>query len=204
MPVTTFAAANAIPHGEPGQARGSFPEALGNKRVSPSLYEASIPLYNRGLNGLRLILGRARVHAGGDSESSLLTSGVDDRLNTLAGQVVLACHRAATDIRRVLGFEVGKRPKPPASFDDMDRLIGQTTALLDSVDADALNGVQGSKIAVGSAQKGTRRMIGATEFILLHSIPQFYFHLTTAYVILRYNGVPLRKPDFLGSSGPTP
>lgn len=171
--------------------------------MSSSLYEASIPLYQRGLSGLRVILARARTHSGDGSPDELLNSGIADRLNTLAGQVASACNRASADVRRVLGVATVRPKKSPRTFAELDTLIAQTVAFLDSVDAEILDAAASNQITIGSAEKGNARTIGSTEYVLLNSIPQFYFHLTTVYVILRYNGIPLRKPDFLGSGPQT-
>lgn len=167
------------------------------------LYAASIPLFQRGLNGLRIMLGKAADHESAAGSGTLLDKEIAVRLRPLAGQVVSACNRAGNDTRRVLGREIPKAPKPDQTYAALNARVAETAAFVDSIDTAEMNRAGGGSITLGSAEKGNLRTMGSTDFMLMSSIPQFFFHLTTIYVILRHNGVALRKPDFLGSDAPS-
>lgn len=168
-----------------------------------AFHEATVPVFQRGLNGLRTILAKASNHTGGDEAPPILTKEIAERLRPLAGQVVSACNRAGTDTRRVLGRELLKLPKPDATYTALNARIAETMEYLATIDPAEMNAAASGTVTLGSAEKGNLRTMPSVDFILMSSIPQFFFHLTTIYVILRHNGVALRKPDFLGSDAPS-
>lgn len=168
-----------------------------------ALYDASVPLYLRGLNGLLTILDKAAAHSAGGDPSALLGMPIAVKLNPMAGQVVSACNRAGRDPRMVLGQEVVKREKPEPTFSALKGRVAETMEFLRGIDVGEMNRAGDGSVTLGSKERGNLRSMNAVDFILMSSIPQFFFHLTTTYVILRHNGVALRKPDFLGSDAPS-
>lgn len=162
------------------------------------LYDASVPLYERGLGGLRLILDKAELQAKRGGEAHLLALSIADRLNPVTSHVQAACRRAALDTRQVVGLESVRLPKTEPSFRSLFACIDATRHALAVIDRAAMDAVAADVISLGSAEKGTLRAMTGFEFLLTNSLPQFFFHLTNVYLILRANGIDLRKPDFLG------
>lgn len=165
-----------------------------------TLFDASIPLYQRGLNGLRIILEKGVEHQARTGASGAFVADGDGRLTPLAGHVVAACARPSIDLRRVLGREIVQRPPPEANVEALSARIAETGTFLETIAPETLNAAGERSLTLGSAEERTLRTVRSTDFILTQSIPQFFYHLTAVYVILRYNGVSLRKPDFLGGS----
>jgi hypothetical protein len=81
------------------------------------------------------------------------------------------------------------------SFDDMQARIAATVEYLNSVPASSFDGTEGKEVTV-QTRRGELRYTGVT-YALQYALPNFFFHVTTAYDILRHKGVPLSKPDFL-------
>lgn len=167
--------------------------------MTPSFYYASVPVYQRGLNGLLTILAKANDPTETGMEApDLLGRTVAERLNPVSGQVVSACNRAGNDMRKALGHEVVKKPPPEPTYEAMKGRVDETKAFLDALPLDEVEQAAAREITLGSAAKGNLRTLSIPDYIIARSIPQFFFHLTTAYVTLRHAGLSLRKPDFLG------
>lgn len=165
-----------------------------------SLYEASVPVYRRGLTGLRTILEKAEGQAGEADPSRLLSLSIAERLSPVSAHVHSACSRAMMDTRRVLGVSGPRLPKPQSTFGSLYACIAETDRFLEGVRRDDLDRAGDGTVTVGPKKDGTVETTIGREFLLTNSIPQFFFHLTTIYVIFRSNGVALRKPDFLGTT----
>ncbi|CAM5189524.1 hypothetical protein CDEF62S_04196 [Castellaniella defragrans] len=118
--------------------------------------------------------------------------------STFVRQVQFADHAGRAVLRLTWrGAEVPEYERTEHSFADLHALIAKTLAYIDGVDASAIEGHEERKIVV---RPGTPREhhFTAQSYLLTYGMPQFFFHVTTAYAILRSNGVVIGKRDFLG------
>jgi hypothetical protein len=166
--------------------------------MSLSLYQASVPVYEKLLNALSGVLDKAAAHAKETKyePAALLGAHLFPDMWPFAKQVQAVASHARRGTARLAGLPIPNVNESAASFDDLKGQIAETLAFLKSVDAAAVDAGEEREISfpVGPT---TLNMKG-TEYLLNFTLPNFYFHLTTAYDILRKNGVPLGKRDFLG------
>lgn len=163
--------------------------------MSISLHEASAAAYVRGFHALAALLVKAKDH-GGDA---LVDKRLAPDMLTLAGQVQRASDTAKFGIARVADVA------PPA-FEDNETTIDQLLARIDgtvkwieSVPADTVNA--GTSRTITRKLGPQERTFTASEYLLAFALPNFYFHVATAYDILRHNGLPVGKMDYLGFNG---
>lgn len=163
-----------------------------------SLYQASVPVFTQMLVGLQGVLDKAAAYA----EEKKIDPAVllEDRLFAnmfpLVRQVQVASEWAKTTSARLAGVEPPQFANDEKSFADLKARIGRTVEFLNGLDAAAIDAAAEKEI-VYPAGGGQRKMAGA-DFLLHQTLPNFFFHVTTAYDILRTNGVDLGKRDFMG------
>ena len=166
--------------------------------MSISMYTASVPVYVQFLTALAGVLKKAEAHcvAKKIEPSVLVTARLYPDMFALARQVQIATDHAKGSVARLAGVEVPSFADTEATFEELQARIAKT-----------LDYVQGFKPAQidGSDDKNIVLKIGGKEYpfkgadYLLHfALPNFFFHLTTAYAILRHNGVEVGKRDFIG------
>src|SRR5262245_33484854 len=163
-----------------------------------SIYEASVPVYMRRLTALSAVLAKAAEHtAKRDIEpEALLAARLYPDMYTLLRQVQEACSHARRGTARLSGADPMRVEDTEKSFDDLKALIERTVATLKQVDRKAMEGAEDRTITFPSG--GGKTSMSAADYLLYFSMPNFYFHVTTAYAILRHNGVELGKGDFMG------
>jgi hypothetical protein len=109
-----------------------------------------------------------------------------------------ACDAAKNGVARISGLEAPKFEDNEATFDELRARIAKTLAWLDTVPPEKLNGTEDKDITFPVGRESTRTMKG--EAYLKHWVlPNLFFHITTAYAILRHNGVEVGKRDYLGA-----
>jgi uncharacterized protein len=167
--------------------------------VSLSLYQASVPAFATGLTALAAVLDKAAQHAEARKFDSaiFLSMRLRPDMFTFAGQVQSACDQAKFGSGRLAGGEIPRFQDKEASLAELKARIEATLAYLKSLDAKAIDAAADREIVfpVGSNMK--MKMKGA-DYLFHFVLPNFYFHLTTAYGILRFSGVEIGKRDFLG------
>ncbi|WP_028009092.1 DUF1993 domain-containing protein [Solimonas flava] len=165
-----------------------------------SMYQASVPVFIRMLGNLRLLLekGAAYAEARKFDGTALPDSRLFPDMFPLSRQVQIATDNAKGCAARLAGIE-------PPKFEDSERTIPELIGRIDKT-LTFLQTLQPSQID-GSEERPITLQLrsGALNFdgraYLLHfALPNFYFHVTTAYNLLRHNGVEIGKPDFLGRS----
>jgi hypothetical protein len=163
-----------------------------------SLYQASVPIYLKVLNGLSAMLDRAAEHAKANKyePEALLNARLFPDMWSFAQQVQAVASHARRGTARLAGLPIPTVNETRGSFDDLKRQIAESIAFLKSVDPAAVDAGEGREINFPIGD-GKLTMKG-TDYLQTFTLPNFYFHLTTAYNILRCNGVPLTKQDFLG------
>lgn len=167
-----------------------------------SLYEASVPLYLRMLRNLSAILDKAEAHAKaqGAPLSSLAEARLAPDMHPLTRQIQMASDAAKGGAARLAAAEPPSMPDTETTFPEFKERIAKTLAYLETIKPSQIDGGEDRTIELKFPQ-GSMTFTGR-DFLVLFSIPNFLFHVTTAYDILRNQGVPLGKMDFLGSARP--
>jgi uncharacterized protein len=163
-----------------------------------SMYQASVPVFLQGLKNLAAILDKAAVQA----VERKIDPGVllNDRLAPdmfpLVRQVQIASDHAKGAPARLAGIDVPKFEDVEKSFDDLQQRLARVTEFVKSISPDQIDGSEDREITLPI---GGQSMAFKGQTYLLHfALPNFYFHLTTAYAILRHNRVVIGKRDFIG------
>ena len=166
---------------------------------SLTAHELSAGLFVRGLANLKGILNKAEAHAAADAggEAALIGAQLASDMNHLGIQVHWAAEGAKLAVDRLLGIAAPPTPASDAkSFAELEQRIDAAITYLGAVAPRELQAGLDRQIEV-QHRGGSKRFTGR-QFLLEFAIPNFYFHLTTAYCILRHAGVELTKGDFLG------
>ena len=163
-----------------------------------SMYQASVPRFVNILGNLSGILDKAQAHADARKiDGAVLTS---DRLFPdmlpMVKQVQIACDTAKGLVARLAGMEIPAYEDNEVTLADLKARIAKTIAFIQSVPADKIDGTEDKDIVTKRGDKETRYK--GLQFLLGHAVPNFYFHVTTTYNILRHNGVEIGKRDYLG------
>jgi hypothetical protein len=163
-----------------------------------SMYQASIPGFVRMLNNLSVILDKAAAHA--EAKKIDPTVFINARLAPdmlpLARQVQIATDGVKGCAARLAGIEVPSFPDTETSFPELKARIAKTVAFLQSVGAAKIDGSEARKVTLKLGGKDETFL--GQPYLFDFVIPNFYFHVTTAYAILRHNGVEIGKGDYLG------
>ncbi|MEY4564796.1 MAG: hypothetical protein RLZZ618_4073 [Pseudomonadota bacterium] len=167
--------------------------------MSPSMYTASVPVFKQLLGGLSDVLAKAEAHATARNiePNALLQARLFPDMFALQRQVLVATDFAQSVSARLAGVEVPTIPEPEASFAGAQLRITQAIAFLDKLDAAAFEGSETRDVVLRPGTPKERRLSGQA-YLLSYGLPQFFFHVTTAYAILRHNGVEVGKKDFMG------
>lgn len=163
-----------------------------------SMYQASIPVFLHGLENLRGILHKAQAHAAMKKiePSVLLASRLFPDMHPLTRQVQVVSDTAKFCASRLAGIEPPKFPDVETTFEELEARIDKTIAFLKEVAPSQIDGSEERAITL-TFPSGSMEMKGMA-YLLNFAVPNFYFHVTTAYAILRHNGVEIGKFDYLG------
>ena len=167
--------------------------------MSLSMYQASIPAFVQILNNLSAILDKAEAHAGSrkiDPEILLNNRLAPDML-PFVRQIQIAADLAKGAAARLAGVEVPKHDDIEKTFSDLKARLAKTVAFVQSFKSTDIDGSEDREI---NLTLGEHTMSFKGQPYLVHFVmPNFYFHCTTAYDILRHCGVELGKRDFIGT-----
>jgi uncharacterized protein len=163
-----------------------------------SLYQASVPAFIRALNNLAAILEKGAAHAQARKidDSVLLNSRLFPDMFPLVRQVQIATDTARSGAGRLAGVEFPAYEDKEATFQELALRIHNTIGFLQSLQPAQIDGAEDKTIS-WQTRSSTKNMLGL-PYLMNHLLPNVYFHVTTAYGILRHNGVELGKKDFLG------
>ena len=166
--------------------------------MSISLYDSTIPVFLRGLGNLAAVLekGRAFGTAEGIAEGELLDARLAPDMLSLTGQVQRASDTAKFAAVRIGGVANERFADDETSFADLQARIARTRAFLEAVPRAAIDGKKDATIAANIGRAPVT--IAARDYALRFALPNFFFHVTTAYDLLRARGVPLGKMDYIG------
>jgi uncharacterized protein len=163
------------------------------------MYQASAPRFARMLRNLSAILAKAQAHAEARKlDAAALTSfRLFPDMFPLTRQVQIACDTAKGAVARLAGVEPPKHEDTEQTFAELQARIAKTLDFVESVKADRIDGSEAREVVL-KLRSGELRLKGV-DYLLSHAYPNFYFHVATAYGILRHNGVEIGKRDFIGS-----
>lgn len=163
-----------------------------------SLYDDFVPPLSNGLKALSKVLAKAEAHceARKIDPTVLLNFRLYPDMFHLTRQVQIACDQARRGAVRLKCGEPESVPDTEVTFADLKGRIANTLAALAAIKPGDFDGAEGRTI---SFKAGPRELsFKGADYIRFWILPNFYFHCTTAYAILRHNGVELGKADFLG------
>jgi hypothetical protein len=167
--------------------------------MSFSMYTASVPVFKQMLNSLMAILAKAEAHIEDKKldPNALLQYRLYPDMLPFVRQVQIAADFAKGAGSRLAGQEVPSYEDNEKTFPELRLRIVKTLALLDSLAKSDIEGSEERAITTGSGEK-TRHFVGK-DYLLHYALPHFYFHCTTAYAILRHNGIEIGKKDYIGT-----
>jgi hypothetical protein len=168
--------------------------------MSISFYQASVPVFLRGLANLSAILEKGVEHAKTAKldPATLIEARLFENMYSLPGQIQRASDSAKGFVARVAQIENPKMEDNEQTFDELLARIAKTVEFIKSVKAEQIDAGQEREVSIFSNSRGEMKFIG-TDYLLNFALPNFFFHVTTAYDILRHKGVPLTKKDYLGA-----
>ena len=164
-----------------------------------SMYQASAPRFANALRNLSAILDKAQAHA----EAKKLDPAVLGSLRLIADmfpfarQVQIACDTAKGAVARLAGAEIPKYEDTEQTLAELKARIAWTLDFVASVPAAKIDGSEEREVVM--KMRGQDVKFSGLQYLFGHAWPNFYFHVTTAYNILRANGVELGKRDFIGN-----
>ncbi|CAG1018844.1 hypothetical protein BURC_03666 [Burkholderiaceae bacterium] len=167
--------------------------------MSISMHSASVPVFVRMLGNLLDWLDKAEAHAAAKKfdASVLLGTRLAPDMLPFTKQIQIACDAAKFGVARLAGAEAPKFEDNEATLEELRERVRKTIAYVRSVPASQIDGTEDKDVVV-PRRDGSLTLKG--EPYLKHFVlPNFYFHITTAYALLRHNGVELGKGDYLGA-----
>jgi hypothetical protein len=164
-----------------------------------SMYQASIPVFTRALRNLKHVLqkGEAYAQERGFDANVLLQARLYPDMLPLVRQVQIATDNAKFGAARLTGTESPRFEDNETSFGELYDRLTRVIEYLGTFDEAAFAGSEDREVTVPTRSRGDLKFDGR-GYLLGFATPNVYFHVTTAYAILRHNGVPVGKQDFLG------
>lgn len=167
--------------------------------MTVSLHAASVPVFNQLLGGLADVLNKAQAHATERKidPNAYLQSRLYPDMFPLLRQVQIACDFAKSVAARLAQADVPAWEDNDTSFEDLQSRIARTQAFLASLDAANFEGAESRDIVLRPGTPKEKHLSGQA-YLLNYGLPQFLFHVTTAYALLRHAGIEIGKRDFMG------
>ena len=167
--------------------------------MSLSMTDASSPLFLQGLKGLNGVLAKAAAHAEAKKidPAALLQARLYPDMFPLTRQVQIACDFAKGAAGRLAEAELPVFEDTETSFADLQARVAKTIAFIEGLKASAIDGSESRAITL--VRRGETFTFTGKVYLFEQALPNFWFHVTTAYAILRHNGVEVGKKDFLAA-----
>jgi uncharacterized protein len=164
-----------------------------------SMYQASVPRFINILGNLSNILDKAQAHVDAKklTDASLTAFRLFPDMLPLTTQVQIACDTAKGAAGRLAGVDIPAFDDNETTLAGLKARIAKTIAFLQTITPAQVDGTEDKDIVLKRGDKETHYK--GLQFLLGHATPNFYFHVTTSYDILRHNGVEIGKRDFLGN-----
>ena len=162
-----------------------------------SLYDASAPVFVNSLINMRAWLDKA---ADEKSPEALMVARLAEDMRPLPGQFQMASDTAKNAMARLVGIDPPGMPDTEASFEELQARCDKTIAFIESIDREAVESSEEREVVLKFPNGMGYRFTGA-DYLRRFALPNFYFHVSMAYAILRAEGVSLGKPDYLQHLG---
>ena len=164
------------------------------------IYTSSIPVFTQILGGLSAVLAKAEAHANDKKidPNALLQARLSPDMFPLLRQVQVASDFAKSVSARLAGVEVPKTPDTENTFAELQARITAVLAFVSGLNPADFDQAASREIITQAGTPKEKRFTGQS-YLLHYGLPHFFFHTTTAYAILRHNGVEIGKKDFIGS-----
>jgi hypothetical protein len=168
--------------------------------MTSHMYIHSVPVFKQLLTALKAILTQAAEHAAAKSiePDALLLARLYPDMFPLTKQVQIAADFARGTSARLAGVEVPTYEGKEKSFADLDRLLAQTLDFIGGLKASQFEGSEARDIVLRPGTPKEKKLSGQA-YLANYGLPQFFFHVTTAYDILRHNGLAVGKRDYMGA-----
>jgi len=163
-----------------------------------SMHATTAPIYQTMLRNLSKWLDKAVAHAQakGFDPDTLLTARLAPDMLPLRNQIQIACDSAKFGLSRLAGTDAPKFDDKEQTVAQLQERIAATLAYVASVPASALDGSEDKSVSVPVRGRDPLQFTGE-QYARHYALPNFFFHVTTAYALLRHNGVELGKGDYL-------
>ena len=167
--------------------------------MTPTLFRATIPVFIRGLTITSDLLGKGAAYAvaHGLDPASLVEARLAPDMANLAGQIQRASDTAKMSAVRLSGATAPSFPDDETSIEALQARCGKTVAFLQSLSPGAFEGTETLDVPMFSGER--QRVFKGEAYVHTFALPNFFFHVTTAYALLRQAGVPIGKLDYLGA-----
>jgi uncharacterized protein len=164
-----------------------------------SMYQASVPRFINILGNLANILDKAQAHVEAKkiAEGTLPGYRLFPDMLPMTSQVQIACDSAKGVVARLAGIDIPVFEDNEKTLADLKARVAKTIAFIQTITPTQIDGTEEKDIVIKRGEKETHYK--GMQFLLGHAVPNFYFHVTTTYNILRHNGVEIGKRDFLGN-----
>ena len=168
--------------------------------MTSHLYSQSVPVFKQMLTAMKTMLAQADAHAVAHSieADSYLQARLFPDMFALVKQVQIAADFARGVSARLAGVAVPANEGQEKSFADLDAMLTQTLAFLDSLQAEQFDGSENREIVLRPGTPKEKKLSGHA-YLVHYGVPQFFFHVTTVYAILRHNGIKIGKKDYMGA-----
>jgi len=168
--------------------------------MTSPMYTHSVPVFKQLLTALKAILAQADAHAAAKSiePDALLQSRLYPDMFPLVKQVQIAADFSRGISARLAGIDVPAYEGNEKSFADLDALLARTLEFLDSVKSAQFEGSE-TKVIVLRPGTPKEKTLSGQAYLANYGLPQFFFHVTTAYNLLRHNGLSIGKRDYMGA-----
>ena len=163
-----------------------------------TIHQASVPVFVQSLTGVVNCLDKLASHAAAQNIDSalFLSERLYPNMFTFARQIQQLCYWAANTAAWLAGQEPPKFANDEATLEALKARVQKTIEYVQAIPADAINAGEAREIVYPAA--GAQRRMRGNDFLLHQALPQFYFHVTTAYDIARARGVNMGKRDYMG------
>ena len=164
-----------------------------------SMYQASAPRFANMLRNLSALLDKGQAHCEARKIDPAVMAGMRliADMFPLSRQVQIACDTSMGAVARLAGVEIPKHEDTEQTLAELKQRIARTIDFILSVPAEKIDGSEDRQVTL--LRGGKEVTYTGSQYLLGYAYPNFYFHVTTAYDILRANGVNLGKPDYIGT-----
>jgi uncharacterized protein len=166
--------------------------------MSVSLYNLTVPVFTRMLTNLLALMDKAEASAAERKFDTLVLSEarLAPDMIPFRGQIMIATDHVKGCVSRLAGLPVPSWPDTENSFAELRERIQKALDLLKTITPEQLAGSEDRNVLL--IQGGKEITMLGLDYVTQRALPNFFFHVTTAYTILRHNGVPIGKRDYLG------